>query len=158
VLHARGHDDDDDDAVDARVPGLADGDDDGAGVGGGGAASVGALRPAPAHVPAAAAAAVPEAAPVRRAAAAPWVLTASQRVIAEQLLAYYDRTAIPAPRQATGPRGPVRREDELAFPSSLSARDRKFASALAQSLLLQYDQIGNGTRVPDSVELSYTRT
>jgi len=59
----------------------------------------------------------------------PWVLTASQRVVAEQILAFYDKHDPDA---------------ELTFPGSLSARDRKFAADLAQSLMLTFDHIGTG--------------
>ena len=57
-------------------------------------------------------------------------MTASQRVIADQILAFFERNDANA---------------ELNFPSSLSARDRKFAADLSESLMLQYDQIGTGT-------------
>ena len=60
-------------------------------------------------------------------------MTASQRVIADQIVGFFDKNDY---------------NGEINFPSSLAPRDRKFAADLAQSLMLQYDQIGTGTAAP----------
>ena len=60
----------------------------------------------------------------------PTVITASQRVIADQLMDFFEKG---------------NESGELSFPASVSDRDRAFATSLARGLMLSTDTVRDGT-------------